>query len=159
MSETREAYDGAPIIPWDEGSQEPFRVGYLIGVEAALDALKDEKLPNLPGLTFAKCVVENMLNSERITRLSAAYRHAVKHGVEPSMGVCEIRISARQLGKEVVLTVANQGWLAEASASTRLGLANTSKRLALLFGPGATCTLVEKDGWVIATITLPQEQA
>lgn len=82
MSETREAYDGAPIIPWDEGSQEPFRVGYLIGVEAALDALKDEKLPNLPGLTFAKCVVENMLNSERITRLSAAYRHAVKHGVD-----------------------------------------------------------------------------
>ena len=91
--------------------------------------------------------------------LQTLVENAVKHGVEPSMGVCEIRISARLLEKEVVLTVANQGWLAEASASTRLGLANTSKRLALLFGPGATCTLVEKDGWVIATITLPQEPA
>ncbi|MFD2366705.1 sensor histidine kinase [Pseudoduganella sp. GCM10020061] len=91
--------------------------------------------------------------------LQTLVENAVKHGVEPSMGVCEIRIAARRDGEHVVLSVANQGWLAEASASTRLGLANTSKRLALLFGPGATCTLAEQDGWVIATITLPQVQA
>ncbi|HEU4852082.1 MAG TPA: histidine kinase, partial [Telluria sp.] len=90
--------------------------------------------------------------------LQTLVENAVKHGVEPSMEACEIRIAARRVDGKVVLTVANQGWLAEASASTRLGLANTSKRLALLFGTAATCTLVEQDGWVVATITLPQEQ-
>lgn len=88
--------------------------------------------------------------------LQTLVENAVKHGVEPSMGVCEVRISARRARGKVVLAVANQGVLAEASESTRLGLANASKRLALLFGPDATCTLAEQDGWVTATMTLPE---
>lgn len=91
--------------------------------------------------------------------LQTLVENAVKHGVEPSMGICKIRIAACRAPGQVVLTVANQGWLAEASASTRLGLANTGKRLALLFGAGASCTLAERDGWVVATIVLPQENA
>lgn len=91
--------------------------------------------------------------------LQTLVENAVKHGVEPSMGVCQVRIEARRADGRVVLTVANQGWLAAASASTRLGLANTSKRLALLFGPDASCTLAEHAGWVVATIVLPQEPA
>ena len=91
--------------------------------------------------------------------LQTLVENAVKHGVEPSIGVCELRIGARRNGDQVELTVANQGRLAQASSSTRLGLANTSRRLALLFGPRANCTLVERDGWVLAHVVLPQEQA
>jgi hypothetical protein len=40
-----------------------------------------------------------------------------------------------------------------------VGLANTSRRLSLLFGPRASCTLSERDGWVLAHVVLPQENA
>ncbi len=89
--------------------------------------------------------------------LQTLVENAIKHGVEHSMGRCEVRIGARRLGDMVEISVANQGALAEASASTRLGFVNTSKRLALLFGPRASCTLAAEDGWVTARITLPQE--
>ena len=91
--------------------------------------------------------------------LQTLVENAIKHGVERSMDVCEVRISARQLDGMIEINVDNQGSLAEASASTRLGFINTSKRLALLFGPRASCTLSAADGWVTARITLPQEAA
>ncbi|MES2128909.1 MAG: histidine kinase [Pseudomonadota bacterium] len=91
--------------------------------------------------------------------LQTLVENAIKHGVEVSMDVCQVRISAQRDGSTVLLEVANQGRLASASSSTRLGLANASKRLALLFGPGATCQLSEKDGWVRARVALPQEGA
>jgi hypothetical protein len=89
--------------------------------------------------------------------LQTLVENAIKHGVEHSMGVCEVRIVARRLVDMIEISVANQGALADASASTRLGFANTSKRLELLFGPRASCTLAAADGWVTARITLPQE--
>jgi hypothetical protein len=91
--------------------------------------------------------------------LQTLVENAVKHGVEPSIGPCELRIGARRVGGRVELTVANQGRLVEASGTTRIGLANTSKRLSLLFGLHASCTLAERDGWVVAQVILPQEHA
>ncbi len=88
--------------------------------------------------------------------LQTLVENAVKHGVELSIGACQITIAARRAGSAVLVSVANQGSLAGASASTRLGLANAGKRLALLFGPESTCTLAEQDGWVVASIVLPQ---
>jgi hypothetical protein len=90
--------------------------------------------------------------------LQTLVENAIKHGVEHSMGVCQVRISARRVDDMVEVSVANQGALAEASASTGLGFVNTSKRLALLFGPRASCTLAPEDGWVTARITLPQDR-
>jgi hypothetical protein len=91
--------------------------------------------------------------------LQTLVENAVKHGVEPSIGPCALRIGARRVENRVELTVANQGRLVEASGSTRVGLANTSKRLSLLFGPDASCTLAERDGWVLAHVVLPQGHA
>jgi hypothetical protein len=89
--------------------------------------------------------------------LQTLVENAIKHGVERSIGACQVRISARLAGDMAEISVANQGTLADASDSTRLGFINTSKRIALLFGPRASCTLAAEDGWVIARITLPQE--
>jgi hypothetical protein len=91
--------------------------------------------------------------------LQTLVENAVKHGVERAMGACRVRVAAHRIDDQVVLTVANQGQLGAASTSTRLGLANTGKRLALLFGPLASCTLSETDGWVTARVVLPQEAA
>jgi hypothetical protein len=91
--------------------------------------------------------------------LQTLVENAIKHGVESSIGACALRIGAHRVGDQVEITVANQGRLVQASDSTRLGLANTSRRLALLFGPRASCTLLERDGWVVAQVVLPQESA
>jgi hypothetical protein len=83
--------------------------------------------------------------------------NAIKHGVERMVAPCELRISAR-LGSDglVRVEVRNQGRLATSSTSTRIGLANAVRRLALQCGPRAGCELAEEDGWVRATVTLPQ---
>ncbi|WPB73816.1 histidine kinase [Archangium violaceum] len=86
--------------------------------------------------------------------------NAIKHGVERMVAPCEVRISAK-LGDDglVRVEVRNQGRLAASSTSTRLGLSNAVQRLALLCGPQAGCELAEEEGWVRATVTLPQGSA
>ncbi len=84
--------------------------------------------------------------------------NAVKYGVENRASGCEIHISAqRQVDKQVAIVVRNQGALQTVSASTRVGLDNAAKRLALLFDGKAGLTLAECDGWVVATMLLPEE--
>ena len=86
--------------------------------------------------------------------------NAIKHGVERMVAPCQVVIAAR-LGEDglVRIEIRNQGRLAQSSTSTRLGLSNTVQRLALQCGPQASCVLAEEDGWVRATVTLPQGQA
>jgi signal transduction histidine kinase len=86
--------------------------------------------------------------------------NAVKHGVERMVAPCQVRISARLHEDGLVrVEVRNQGRLAAASSSTRLGLANAVRRLALQCGPRAGCDVAEEEGWVRATVTLPQGAA
>jgi two-component sensor histidine kinase len=106
-----------------------------VEVEAGLDSVV------LPGMIL-QTLVEN----------------AVKYGVEPVARPCQIRISARADGGLLELCVANQGRLAEQSGSTRLGLANANRRLALRYGAQARCDLSESDGWVLARMVLPMER-
>lgn len=89
--------------------------------------------------------------------LQSLVENAIKHGVEPSPGPCPLVISAARQDGQVQVRVANQGKLTPTSASTRLGLANVGKRLALLFGPAARCSVSEEEGWVVARLILPLE--
>lgn len=92
--------------------------------------------------------------------LQTLVENAVKHGVERMVAPCQVRISARRDADGLVkVEVRNQGRLAAASSSTRLGLANAVRRLALQCGPQSGCELTEEDGWVRATLTLPQGTA
>jgi anti-sigma regulatory factor (Ser/Thr protein kinase) len=87
--------------------------------------------------------------------LQTLVENAVKHGVERRVDGCEIRIGAQRQPQAVEITIANQGHIAVASDSTRLGLQNAGARLALLFGERASCTLQEQDGWVVARVVIP----
>lgn len=88
--------------------------------------------------------------------LQTLVENAVRHGVERATGPCRIRIAAARAGEGGVrVTVANEGRLIDDSESTRLGLANANRRLALQFGADAGCTIAEADGWVTATVSLP----
>ena len=88
--------------------------------------------------------------------LQTLVENAVKYGVEQNAKGSEIRITIKKLPNLVSIEVANRGTLALLSDSTRLGLDNTRKRLALMNGEGSHLTLFERDGWVVATLELPR---
>lgn len=87
--------------------------------------------------------------------LQTLVENAVKYGVEPSSTGSEIRIATRQSGAGAVIEVSNQGALRVNPGSTRVGLANTRKRLELAKGALARLDLSEHDGWVRATLSFP----
>ncbi|MGW8391271.1 sensor histidine kinase [Pseudoduganella sp. HUAS MS19] len=81
--------------------------------------------------------------------------NAVKYGVEQSSVGTEIRISASHSNGHASIVVANRGALARLGNSTRVGLSNARKRLLHAKGGNASLDLVERDGWVRATLTFP----
>jgi hypothetical protein len=87
--------------------------------------------------------------------LQTLVENAVKYGVELSSNPCELCISAKREDDQMHLTVSNQGKLQEVAGSTKVGVRNTSKRLALLFGAEAGVDLFERDGWVTARLVMP----
>jgi signal transduction histidine kinase len=113
-----------------------------IRFEARLNASLDVDA-SLEGVTIPPMAVQTLVEN------------AVKHGVERNPGTTDVRVSVRREAGGVRVEVANRGRLAAREGSTGVGLVNTRKRLALVAGAGARLELVERDGWVIATLVLP----
>lgn len=89
--------------------------------------------------------------------LQTLVENAVKYGVEATPTGSDIRIRAwRDTDQVVRIDIANHGALAPFTDSTRVGLANTRQRLALILGAGARLDLTEDGGWVRATMTVPE---
>jgi signal transduction histidine kinase len=99
--------------------------------------------PQLEGMAFPPMILQTLVEN------------AVKYGVETSLEPCELHISAQRDGGQMKLTVSNQGRLREVTGSTKVGVRNAGKRLALLFGADAGVDLFEQDGWVTARLSLP----
>ncbi|MTW05761.1 sensor histidine kinase [Duganella ginsengisoli] len=87
--------------------------------------------------------------------LQTLVENAVKYGVEQSATGTEIRISASHANGKATIEVSNQGALRTFSNSTSVGLSNARKRLILSKGDSASLDLVERDGWVRATLHFP----
>jgi signal transduction histidine kinase len=89
--------------------------------------------------------------------LQTLVENAVKYGVETSATGSEIRIVAQRLDDGAVhIEIANLGAIVPFANSTKVGLVNTRKRLALALGANAQLDLSENSGWVRATLTLPE---
>ena len=88
--------------------------------------------------------------------LQTLVENAVKHGVEPSLAGSDIHISATRHDGLVRIAVSNTGVLRTQSGSTRVGLNNARKRLALALGTRATLALDQHGGCVHAVLQLPQ---
>ena len=103
--------------------------------------------------------IDTSLNGIAVPALAiqTLVENAVKYGVEMRAQGCEIRISAQREGNHVCIAVANQGVLQSAGSGTQIGLENTSKRLALLFDGKASLQVAQDQGWVVASIHLPEE--
>lgn len=89
--------------------------------------------------------------------LQTLVENAVKYGVEASATGSEIRIRAQRIHDgSVLIEIANLGAIVPFANSTKVGLVNTRKRLALALGTNAQLDLSENSGWVRATLTLPE---
>ncbi|MYM96299.1 sensor histidine kinase [Duganella vulcania] len=89
--------------------------------------------------------------------LQTLVENAVKYGVEASPTGSEIRIRAQRMDDgKIHIEIANLGAILPFANSTKVGLVNTRKRLALALGSNASLDLTENSGWVRATMTLPE---
>ena len=87
--------------------------------------------------------------------LQTLVENAVKYGVEMRTSGSDIVISARREGGNAVIEIANAGAIQSFGNSTKVGLSNTRKRLALWMGEDASLQLSESSGWVRATLQFP----
>jgi len=87
--------------------------------------------------------------------LQTLVENAVKYGVEMSTSGSDILISARRAGDNALIEIANAGAIRSFGNSTKVGLTNTRKRLALSLGEEASLQLSESSGWVRATLQFP----
>ncbi|KQV45540.1 sensor protein LytS [Duganella sp. Root198D2] len=87
--------------------------------------------------------------------LQTLVENAVKYGVEMSKTGSDILITARRAGDNALIEIANAGAIRSFGNSTKVGLSNTRKRLALSLGDEASLQLSENSGWVRATLQFP----
>jgi hypothetical protein len=90
--------------------------------------------------------------------LQPLVENAIKHAVAPTSRPVIVRVAARREGQDLILSVADNGGRAgarPASGGTGVGLANTRRRLEVLYGPQARLeTMDHLDGY-LAIIRLP----
>lgn len=90
--------------------------------------------------------------------LQPLVENAIKHGLEPKIAGGEVVVSARRLGGDLVLSVADDGLgvrVAPPPGSTGLGLANLRERLATLYGTRARLKVDDSHPGTRATVVLP----
>lgn len=87
--------------------------------------------------------------------LQTLVENAVKYGVEMSKTGSDILVTARRAGDNALIEIANAGAIRSFGNSTKVGLSNTRKRLALSIGEEASLQLSENSGWVRATLQFP----
>ena len=81
--------------------------------------------------------------------------NAVKHGISNLKSGGEINLAIYRTEAQLFIIVTNSGTLSMGEGNTKLGLENIKKRLMLLFGNKAHFSLMEKDTFVEAKITIP----
>jgi Histidine kinase len=120
---------------------EAIRFGDRLTVEfAADDDLLERPVPNF----ILQPLVEN----------------AVKHGVAPTSRPVIVRVGARREGRDLILSVSDNGGAAEPVRNgTGVGLDNTIRRLEVIYGPGARLETLAHDGGFTALIRLPAPEA
>jgi hypothetical protein len=97
--------------------------------------------------------------------LQPLVENAVKHGVAPTSRPVVLRVGARREGQDLILSVSDNGGIASVGAprpggaGTGVGLANTRRRLEVIYGGSARLETLAHDGGFTALIRLPMPRA
>jgi len=90
--------------------------------------------------------------------LQPLVENAIRHGLAASDAPGRIALTAARHGDELAIEIFNTGRLGPVRTAG-IGLANTRDRLQQLFGERARFELAERDGGVVARLTLPWSEA
>ena len=93
--------------------------------------------------------------------LQPLVENACVHGVAHTRGECHLEISARPEGRDMVISIYNDGPRAPSNWRTQsgIGLRNTAERLALLYGDSATVDLANARQGVLVLVRVPLRHA
>ncbi|MBK6526853.1 MAG: hypothetical protein IPG07_15635 [Crocinitomicaceae bacterium] len=80
--------------------------------------------------------------------------NSIKHGISKSIGGGEIIIHATYKNSELLLTVENTGKIDATDSENGVGVANTKKRLAILFADNAEFKLFQDGNFVKASFKI-----
>ncbi|UKN02502.1 histidine kinase [Paracrocinitomix mangrovi] len=86
--------------------------------------------------------------------LQTIIENSIKHGISKSIDGGEITVVGKCTDNSLVLTVSNPGTLNDNLAENGVGVANTKKRLEILYGENGSFNIEERDGMVYATIKI-----
>ncbi len=81
--------------------------------------------------------------------------NGIKHGISTLPNGGRLKVIVQKADSLLTIDVINSGELTIAKDSTKLGLSNLTKRLALLYGDEAEFRLYEENDQVIASIKIP----
>ncbi len=88
--------------------------------------------------------------------LQPLVENAFKHGVERSLALVTVVVTARRDGESLEVTVRNGG--VPGPESDGIGLRNCRERLGVLYGAAASLSLAAENGDVVARLKLPWER-
>lgn len=109
-------------------------------------------------LEFQSNVSDDLLNATIPPMIvQMLIENAVKHGIANQSDGGKVSLDINKKQNELTIRVTNTGKLLSKSNSTKLGLVNIKKRLALIYKNSASFDLSEVDNTVIATIKSPYE--
>lgn len=90
--------------------------------------------------------------------LQTIVENAIKHGISRRMRGGFIRLDAKLENSKLHIAVTNSGKLISANTTSGIGIANTKKRMDLLFGEEADFRIESIDDTVVVTLIIPQTQ-
>jgi sensor histidine kinase YesM len=87
--------------------------------------------------------------------LQPLVENAIKHAVAPTSRPVVIRVGARREGDELIISVSDNGGGIGTTAGTGVGLANTRRRLEVVYGEAARLETIAHDSGFVAIIRIP----
>jgi LytS/YehU family sensor histidine kinase len=88
--------------------------------------------------------------------LQTLVENAIKHGIAKLTAGGEVRIGAHRGLDGLVLSVSNSGIYTPGQVNgTGIGIANTRKRLMMIYGPKAVMRIENRNGLVVTEVELP----
>ena len=87
--------------------------------------------------------------------LQPLVENAIKHAVAPTSRPIVIRLGARREGDEAIISVSDNGGGIGTTAGTGVGLANTRRRLEVVYGEKARLETIAHDSGFVAIIRIP----
>ncbi|NOQ72566.1 MAG: hypothetical protein GQ574_11220 [Crocinitomix sp.] len=86
--------------------------------------------------------------------IQTVVENAIKHGISQAIDGGVVRVITKKMADTLEITVSNSGQLTSADSEAGIGISNTKKRLAILYGKDAHFSIQQIDDEVVVKINI-----